>query len=571
MDNKTNKFSLITFLILCFCILSLSPVLADDVSVSDQIRQNIATYRNTNSLTLEGAEIASQQVLQKLYENNSYQPAWNNDERIEDLIQMVGRAEEEGLLPHDYHHAELTQLRKKANKDANDIANLDIMLTDSLIRYGYHQKFGKVNPAELDSNWNFTRKLGGKDPVTLVQGAINSNDIRQYISEVLERGPYYRRLKKLLAQYRAKSAEQTHKYPQVPSGAALKRGMQDTRVVALRKRLQASEHLTNRPLTHEDYFDQDLEQAVKRFQKEAGLKDDGIVGAGTYAALNSSLQNRIDQIRVNLERVRWVFRDIRDNKDFVIVNIAGFETMLVRNHEVVWRTRSQVGRTYLKTPVFRANMDYVQFNPTWTVPPGILRRDIIPKIKFDPNSLADNDMRLVDLKTGKTVDPHTLDWEKLGNRFPYQVVQAPGPKNPLGQVKFIFPNKHHVFLHDTTYKERFAENVRTFSAGCIRIEHPFEFAELVLNDPEWNMENIQKTVNTRNIKTVFLKEKIPVLILYWTVVPTGKDGPKFLPDIYERDAPILRELNESFKFVPPDDLAKKGPFNMDPFNKILVN
>jgi len=153
------------------------------------------------------------------------------------------------------------------------------------------------------------------------------------------------------------------------------------------------------------------------------------------------------------------------------------------------------------------------------------------------------------------VDPNTLDWAKLDGRFPYQVVQRPGPKNPLGQVKFIFPNRHSVFLHDTTHKEHFTENVRTFSAGCIRIQHPFEFAELVLNDPEWDMTNIQKTVDAKRIKTVYLKQQLPVLVLYWTVVPTGKDGPRFLPDIYERDAAILKELNESFKFVAPDVLS----------------
>lgn len=555
IKSKTNSLKFMKSLILIISIIFAFPVTADDNATTRLIRQKIESLRNTNSLSVAGANIASKQVLPKIYENRSYQPAWSKEERVKDLIQMVGRAEEEGLLPHDYHFNELTQLNNKPEKDSNDIANLDIILTDSLIRYGYHQKFGKVNPAELDSNWNFTRKLGSKNPVTLIQGAIDSDGIRQYISDVLQRGPYYRRLKILLAEYRAKAVEQKHEYSQVPNGPTLKRGMQETRVEALRKRLQASGHLKSNPVSHNNYFGQNLEQAVKLFQQQAGLDDDGIVGAGTLAVLNSSLQSRIDQIRVNMERIRWIFRDIRDSKDFVIVNIAGFETMLVRNHEVVWRTRSQVGKTYRKTPVFRADMDYVQFNPTWTVPPGILRRDVLPKIKFDPNSLAANDMRLVELKTGKSVDPSSLDWEELGNRFPYQVVQAPGPKNPLGQVKFIFPNKHSVFLHDTNHKEYFVKNIRTLSSGCIRIENPLEFAELVLNDPEWNLLNIQNTVDAKKIKTVYLKQKLPVLILYWTVVPTDDSGPKFLPDVYERDAAILKELNEPFKFVPPDDLA----------------
>jgi murein L,D-transpeptidase YcbB/YkuD len=555
MNNKTNKLKLIKFFTLICCMLTVAPVIADDTAITKQIRQKIEDYRNTGHLSVSGVDIASKQVLPDLYEHRSYRAAWTNQERIEDLIQMVGRAEEEGLLPQDYHYNELVLLRNQNSEDASDIANLDILLTDSLIRYGYHQNFGKVNPVELDSNWNLTRNLGGKDPVTIVQGAIDSEGIRQYISDVLERGPYYRRLKKLLAEYRAQAANEVDNHPNITPGPTLKRGMQGERVAMLRKRLQSSGDLDDISVTNLNLFDETLEKAVKNFQQNADIDDDGIVGAGTLAQLNSTLQNRIDKIRVNMERIRWIFRDIRDNKDFVIVNIAGFETMLVRNHEVVWKTRSQVGRTYYKTPVFRADMEYVQFNPTWTVPPGILKRDIIPKIKFDPNSLAANDMQLIDNKTGKAVDPNTIDWAKLDGRFPYQVVQRPGPKNPLGQVKFIYPNRHSVFLHDTTHKEGFTENVRAFSAGCIRIQHPFEFAELVLNDPEWDMTNIQKTVDAKKIKTVYLKQQLPVLVLYWTVVPTGKDGPRFLPDIYQRDAAILKELNEPFKFVAPDDLS----------------
>jgi len=524
--------------------------MADNAQVTEQIKQKIETYHNTGQLSLSGVDIASKQVLPDLYESRSYSAAWVNPERIEDLIQMVGHAEEEGLIPQDYHYDELVLLRNKNSDDASDIANLDILLTDSLIRYGYHQNFGKINPAKLDPNWNLTRNLGDKDPVTLVQGAIDSDGIRQYISDVLERGPYYRRLKKLLAEYRASAAaEDNTGIPAIPAGPTLKRNMQDSRVALLRKRLQSTGDIDDASVTNPNLFDEKLENAVKHFQQTANIDVDGTVGPGTLAQLNSSLQSRIDQIRVNMERIRWIFRDIRDNKDFVIVNIAGFETMLVRNHEVVWKTRAQVGRTYRQTPVFRADMEYVQFNPTWTVPPGILQRDIIPKIKLDPNSLAANDMQLIDNNTGKAVDPASLDWSKLNNRFPYRVVQRPGPKNPLGQVKFIFPNPHLVFLHDTTNKENFTENVRTFSSGCIRIQNPLEFAELILGDPEWNQTTIQKTVDSKGIKTVYLKQQMPVLLLYWTVVPTGKDGPRFLPDIYERDAPILKALNEPFRSI----------------------
>ena len=532
-----------------------SPLVIADEAITEQIRQYIEKYRSTGNLSVDGIDLSSTYVLPAFYERRTYRPAWTQTTKFDDLIQMVGRAEEEGLLPEDYHYSHLEELRSRDTSDANSLATLDILLTDSLVRYGYHQKFGKVNPVKLDSNWNLTRTIGGNDPAEVIQGAIDSKDIREYISEILQRGPYYRRMKDLLAEYRAKATDVKNIQAVIPEGPALKRGMEDARVGLLRTRLQEYGDLDKAPIDNPNLFDEELENAVKVFQQSAALDVDGIVGAGTLAQLNTSVQSRIDQIRVNMERIRWIFRDIRDNEDFVIVNIAGFETMLVRNHEVVWRTRAQVGRTYRKTPVFRAEMKYAQFNPTWTVPPTILRRDIFPKVKADPSYLASNNMKLIDNKSGNEINPDSIDWENLEVRgFPYQVVQQPGINNALGQVKFIFPNSHFVFLHDTPSKKLFDKNVRTFSSGCIRIEDPFTFAELLLDDPQWNQETIQKTLDSGQIKTVYLNTPIPVLVLYWTVEPTGKDGPKFLPDIYERDGAILKALNEPFEFTPPDGL-----------------
>jgi murein L,D-transpeptidase YcbB/YkuD len=336
--------------------------------------------------------------------------------------------------------------------------------------------------------------------------------------------------------------------------------MRDPRMPLLRKRLQASNHLaaTSSPEDPE-LFDAELEQAVIRFQSEAEIDIDGAVGAGTLAALNVSLQSRIDQIRVNMERARWILRDIKGVDDFVVVNIAAFKTMLVRDGDKVWETRSQVGRTYRKSPIFRSNMKYAQFNPTWTIPPGIFRRDTLPKLKEDAlGYLAEKDMKLVDNSTGKEVDPATIDWAAATPRnFRYQVVQRPGPDNALGLVKFIFPNPHYVFLHDTNHREHFDDKVRTFSSGCIRIEHPFEFARLVLNDDKWDDEAIQAVIDSKQTKTVYLKEPLPTLVLYWTVNPiTEKGAPEFLADVYDRDGRVLKALEAPFRVVLPDDASE---------------
>ena len=470
---------------------------AQEMSVDDGIRDRIERFQMTGRLVVAGEEIAARDTLWALYEDSAHAPLWVNQSHIDDLINLVGRAEEEGLLPRDYHYQALTGLREAGASTPGAAADFDILLTDSLMRYMYHMFFGKVNPVDLDSDWNLRRTLD-RDPTQLVAGAIASDDIHQYISDAVNLHPYYKKTKALLAEYRQRAALEGGGYPAVPTGPTLRKGMRDPRVAMLRKRLQASGQLGAEPVDNPELFDAKLEKAVSRFQREADIDVDGAVGAGTLAALNVSLQSRIDQIRVNMERARWILRDLQASDDFVLVNIADFNAMLFRNRQQVWETRAQVGRTYRKSPIFQADMKYVQFNPTWTVPPGILKRDILPKMKADASGyLSEKDMMLVDNKTGKEVDPSTIDWAAASPRnFRYQVVQRPGPDNALGQAKFIFPNPHFVFLHDTNHREHFDDQVRTFSSGCIRIEYPMEFARLVLDDPDWDDAAIQGVLET---------------------------------------------------------------------------
>jgi murein L,D-transpeptidase YcbB/YkuD len=265
------------------------------------------------------------------------------------------------------------------------------------------------------------------------------------------------------------------------------------------------------------------------------------------------VDERIDQIRVTLERIRWVARDIED--EFILTNIASFKTFLVRDRKIAWSGRSQVGRDYRQTPVFKAKLKYLQFNPTWTVPPGILSKDILPRVKQDPGYLVTKDMDLID-RSGNKVDPATVDWSQYGARRlpPYQFVQRPGPTNALGRVKFIFPNEHFVFLHDTPSKSLFARTERTFSSGCIRVENPFELAELVLNDAEkWNPGTIQKLLDSEKPQTVFLEEPMTVMLLYSTVGVGGSELVRFYNDIYQRDGRVLDSLNAPFEFRLPAD------------------
>jgi murein L,D-transpeptidase YcbB/YkuD len=263
--------------------------------------------------------------------------------------------------------------------------------------------------------------------------------------------------------------------------------------------------------------------------------------------MNVPVEKRIEQILVNLERGRWVYRDI--DEEFLLVNIAGFRANYVDDNELQWDARAQVGKDYRQTPVFKAELKYLVFNPTWTVPPTILKKDVLPAIKRDVGYLAKKNMKVID-RSGKVVDPASLDWSKYsGSNFPYSIRQDPGPVNALGLVKFIFPNKHFVFLHDTPSKALFNRETRTFSSGCIRVEYPFVLAEALLKDSlKWNREKIEELIDSGKTKTVYLKKPIPVLILYATAFPSLEDDfIQFRKDVYSRDQVILEELREPFK------------------------
>ena len=202
-----------------------------------------------------------------------------------------------------------------------------------------------------------------------------------------------------------------------------------------------------------------------------------------------------------------------------------------------------VGKNYRQTPIFRGDIAYLEFNPTWTIPPGILRKDTLPAIKRDPNYLASHNIQVID-KKGKIIDPSSVDWNKYTKGVPYTLRQTPGPHNSLGTVKFIFPNEHFVFLHDTPHRELFVKSERNFSSGCIRVQNPLDLAELVLNDPvKYNRTALDAILETRETQRVNLSPKTPVIILYITA-SIGADGEiRFYKDIYNRDQKTLDALN----------------------------
>jgi len=437
-----------------------------------------------------------------------------------------------------------SQIDSGTPSDPALLADFDMLLTDSLIRLGYHLIFGKVDPEDHHTHWNLAVEIDDDEPVVAIQEILDAGNLGKEIEALRPQNIIYNQFKSALKKYRAIKTDGG--WEPLPEGPTLKKGMKDNRILLLRKRLKITSDL-EADASNSESFDDQLEQAVIRFQNRHHLTADGAVGKQTLAALNVPVEDRIDQIRINLERARWVLHAI--SGQFVIADIAGFEVFVYQDNEIVWTSRVQVGRPYRRTPVFKAEIKYLDLNPTWTIPPGILAKDILPAVKKDPKYLKDRNIKVID-RTGKAVNQDTIDWSKYtGRNFPYQLRQDPGPDNAMGLIKIMFPNKHLVFIHDTPSKSLFERTDRTFSSGCIRTEKPFELAQILLNDPDkWNENSFKQAIDSGRTQTVMLPKPVPILLFYWTAAMEPDGTVRFKKDPYKRDAEVLQGLNGNFKF-----------------------
>lgn len=524
---------------------------------AEMLRQRVEALRSGRDATIGGGNAEARALIAGLYEARGFAPLWAEPARERALLRAIDDSATHGLDPRDYHAAALRAAPPAA--DARAAAARELLLTDAFVRLAYHLHFGKVDPRTLQSRWNFSRTLGGVDPAAALARLVADPDPAAALERLAPSLPAYAQLRPVLAALR--DVERQGGWPRVPDGPALKAGATGARVAALRARLAAGGDLPpgartaggGEPDTDtaQAAFDDALAEAVRRFQARHGLEADAVVGRATLAALNVPVAARIDQVRANLERLRWVARDLVG--DHLLVDIAGFEATLWLDGEPAWRSRVIVGRAYRRTPEFRSTMEYLVLNPEWTVPPTILRDDVLPRVLRSPDYLRRQQMRLLD-RQGRLVDPATVDWAALRARpetFPYRVVQAPGPDNALGRIRFAAPNEHLVFLHDTPARELFERPVRAFSSGCIRVERPLELAVLLLDDDQhWGPQQIAAAIDSGRTRTVPVRRRVPLLLLYLTA-RAGDDGrPEFRPDLYQRDPPIVRALAAPFRFAP---------------------
>lgn len=497
---------------------------------------------------IQGTELYSSVLLPRFYTGLLFQPFWiqiaDSLPLVKSMIHFIRQSEYHGLVPEQYHLLEIQELagniqaEQFAFADAARMAELDLLLTDAFFMLASHLYHGKLDAESLESQWGIQRNK----PELQLDNKLSSftgNDIETLFRKLYPPHPGY---ESMVAEARMLSRIVTpHQKINFEIGTnALKPGESSVILPAIRKNLASWGVFFTDSISKNSIYDSITIAAVKDLQHRFGYNMDGIIGKNTLAAINLSPQERLKQLYVNMERLRWL-PEVLENR-YVLVNIAGYSLHLLEGSDTLLSMKTIVGKDYRETPVFNARITYLVFSPTWTVPPGILRNDVIPAVRKNVQYLAEKNMQVLDSR-GQVIDPTTINWKTSGMR--YTIRQAPGPQNALGRVKFMFPNKHNVYLHDTPSRELFARDERSFSSGCIRIEKPFELAKALLSEqPEWTEERIRQAMNGKSERTVVLKNPPGVYLFYLTAWADVLGVTNYRTDIYNRDRVVFEALQQ---------------------------
>lgn len=495
-----------------------------------------------------------------VYERRWFWPAWSGESgplpAAAELLAVLRAANLEGLDGDDYHAARIAALidgiarRTVTSINPRQLVDLDLLLTDAFLVYGAHLAAGRVDPVTFDPEWIAVRRVASLPD--LLQAALDSVGVERTLRGLLPPQPGYARLRAAMAGLRA--VEAAGGWPAVPDGPRLEPGDRDDSVPALRRRLAASRDLPDGPAPADStLYDPALADGVRAFQRRHGLLADGRVGDKTRTELARGAGERARQAAINLERWRWLPQDLGERH--VRVNVADQSLAAYERGASVLEMRVIVGRDYRRTPVFSDRMTYLVLNPYWQVPPMIAAKDLLPLQKQDSSYFATMGFRLYDGwgTDAAEIDPAGVDWKNIrGRDFRWRLRQDPGPRNALGQVKFMFPNPFDVYLHDTPARALFAKPVRAFSSGCIRLEKPLELAEFALaGEARWTRQAIDEALATGKERTVRLPAPLPIHLEYWTAWVDADGTLQFRDDLYGRD----RRLIDALAAPPPDRAA----------------
>ncbi|WP_445938739.1 L,D-transpeptidase family protein [Pseudomonas sp.] len=469
-------------------------------------------------------------LLQAFYAQRDGQPAWQSGEQLLQLREQLAQLADDGLQPSEYL---LPSLVAESFDEQRDCAEL--LTSHSYLQALLHLRRGRLQQQRLEPLWQAPGHTN-PDPqlATLSLALLRLNAPTVAFASARPSTVQYQRLRSAYAQQRLLPL---HIWATLASGPLLKPGGKDARLPELRARLVAQDYLTAPLEELGSTYDLATQSALENFQRDHGLNPDGILGPASLTELNISAQMRREQLRANLERLRWLADSMSDAE--VLINVAAAEIQVRRNNQLLWRSRTQVGRAERQTPLLASSIVRLTLNPTWTVPPTILREDKLPAIRDDIGYLERHQMSVFD-RDGRLLDPHSIDWEAPGT---IRLRQSAGTHNPLGRVAVRFDNPFAVYLHDTPSKQLFSKAPRAFSSGCVRVEAVDTLLAWLLTPDE--LSRVQTRIASGETQQYRLQHPAPLLIAYWTV-EASKDGAlRYYPDIYARDARLVKALAPS--------------------------
>ncbi|MCX6142436.1 MAG: L,D-transpeptidase family protein [Ignavibacteriales bacterium] len=513
--------------------------------VVQELRNRLTASTAYAKILVREDTLCSPEWVRTFYENRQFHPTWSVDKSLlldaDSVLAALNESDLEGLDPRDYHldaiNTALTEL-KRSYTGREPIApqlrtDLDLLLTDAYLLFASHLREGKIDRDSL----KLRRTIGWKGATydSLLTGSLESHAMRVGLRALLPRHSMYEGLKEMLASFEV--LKKKGGWGSVPAGQTLKGGDSGKRVLALRNRLWVSGDLSHRTGWSTDEFDSTLVDGLRSFQRRHGLEPSGVADSTTIVTLNVPVQKRIEQIKVNLERWRWMPHDL--GRKHIRVNIPDFRLVVENEGKQELTMKVVLGLPEWQTPVFSAAMSHVLFNVHWIAPDDILTKELINYMKADSNYLRGNNMTLWRRKGDslRQIDPRTINIKEMDPKdIDFFLRQEAGPQNIMGQVKFLVPNEHSIYLHDTPYREDFPKNVRMFSHGCIRLEKPLDLAEYILMEsPTWNRERIDTVIARKMEQSLLLKHPIPVHVVYCTAWKEKNGIVHFREDYYGLD------------------------------------
>ncbi|MGI9393963.1 MAG: L,D-transpeptidase family protein [Boseongicola sp.] len=499
-----------------------------------------ATAQVTAFMQSVAEAAASDRDIAEFYKANGYKAIWTqkggrDKQRRQAFLKAIAGANAHGL-PSGRYNPELLKTNLRSVRSERDLGRIEVEMSRLFLLYARDVQTGILNPRRIDSG--LVREIPLRSRKGILTAFAKSSP-KGFIKKLPPKDPEYTRLMKEKLRFE-KLIGKGGWGPKV-AAKSLKPGASNNAVLQLRNRMIAMKYM-KRSATKS--YDNKITQAVAKFQRDHGLFADGVAGARTMAAINVQPEVRLTQIIVAMERERWL--NMPRGKRHVWVNLTDFHARIVDNGKVTFQTRSVVGKNAhdRRSPEFSDVMEHMVINPTWNVPKSIATKEYLPMLQQNPNAVRH--LNLID-QSGRRVSREGMDFTQFDETyFPFDLKQPPSRGNALGLVKFMFPNRHNIYLHDTPAKKLFGRERRDFSHGCIRLNDPFDFAYAILARQTRNPEQFFKErLQTGRETVVELEQHIPVHIVYRTAFTQAKGKVQFRGDVYGRDAKIWKALKNA--------------------------